>query len=59
MRLDIMKQHVKILKQASKGKCIQVNIVPFRRVTVVGEVLTLKPDAFEHTFIKRSTFLEV
>lgn len=50
MRLDIMKQHVKILKQASKGKCIQVNIVPFRRVTVVGEVLTLNPDAFEHTF---------
>ena len=50
MRLDIMKQHVKILQQASQGKCIQVNIVPFRIVTVVGEVLTLNPDAFEHTF---------
>lgn len=51
MRFDYIKQHRKILKQASKNKYIQVNIVPFWRVTVRGDVPTSNSAAFEHNII--------
>lgn len=43
MRFDFIKQHGKILEQASKNKYIQVNLTPVRRVTVGGAILTSKP----------------
>lgn len=51
-----MKQQGKILKQASKGRYIQVNIAPFRRAAVGGDVLTSNPDAFEYTFLGKYIF---
>lgn len=51
-----MKQQGEILKQASKGKYIQVNIAPFRRAAVGGDVLTSNPDAFEYTFLGKYIF---